>query len=565
MTTSYLQAGGRRFRLVYALLLLCLPLRLPADVLAQLPPNWADKLKPVPEADVSGTEQVAQEAIGETRERLAKLLEDTPGDTANLAAGYGKLAALYQRFKINRSAALCWENARSLQPDTFRWTYYAGYLALTQGQTDAALALFQRAAGLQPDYAPLQLRMGQLWLDTDQLDKAQAALETAAAEPGLRPAALYYLGQVDLLRRDYQAAVNHLSEALKIDPQASGVHYPLAQAYRHLGKGDLAREHLARFESKRPEADDPLVEELDNVLQTSRRDFGRGLKAIMDRDYPLAVKQFEKGLAVDPDNLAARVSYARALYLDGQHSAAERQLDNVLAHNPEQVLATFLLAVMHQAAGKTDQAEAGYREVIRLDPNHEGARFYLGNLLFQRAAYLAAAQQYQAALAASPDIPPARLLELVARHHAGQPDAEVATELEKRIETYPKDPGLKYALGRLRALSKNAGVRDAVAALNLANALAPAEPSPPNVALLALAAAADGQFDEAARVQQQLIGMLGWTATPQQLESLEGTLGAYRKGVIPEQAVWPLDDPMLSPAPLDPVQPFRDYPAPVPF
>jgi tetratricopeptide (TPR) repeat protein len=545
--------------------MLSLPLRLSADGLAQLPPVWRERLQAVPEADISGAERVAQESINKTRARLAELLREGKPDAANLAAGYGKLAALYQLVNINSAAGLCWENARVLQPEEFRWSYYAGYLALNGGQTDTALRLFQRAAELNPDYAPLNLRMGQLWLDTDQLDKAQTALEAAAAVPGLRAAALYYLGQVDLLQRDYQGAVNHLTEALNLDPQAAGIHYPLSQAYRHLGKDELARDHLARFESKRPDAEDPLVAELKGVLQTSRSAFGRGLKAIVDRDYKTAIAQFEQGLEVDPDNLAARVSYARALYLGGHTEAAREQLDTVLASDPQRVLANFLLGILSEAQGQSEQAAARYRKVLELDPNHEGAHFYLAGLLFRQRAYVEAAQQYRAALAANPEIPPARLLELVALHHAGHADRDIAQELETRITAHPEQPELKYALARMCSLSTDPAVRDSVRALTLANQLAPNAPSPANIAVLALAAAADGQFDQAARLQQQLIDMLGWMAEPEQLEALRETLDTYKKGLMPQQPVWPADDPALAPVPLDPVEPFRDYPAPVPY
>lgn len=555
----------RWLALISAIVILGLPLRVPADAVAQLPSAWTGTLTAVPEVDISGAERVAQESITATRERLTELLDAASTEAADLAIGYGRLAALYQLANIDRAAALCWENARTLQPDEFRWSYYAGYLALTQGQTDTALSRLQRAQALKPDYAPLNLRLGELWLDTDQLDKAQAALQSAAAEPGLRAAALFYLGQVDLLKRDYQAAVDHMTEVLKIDPQASGVHYPLAQAYRHLGEERLAREHLARFKVKRPDADDPLLAELNNVLQTSRKDFSRGMKAIVERDYQTAIKLFEKGLEVDPENLAARVSYARALYLDGRSDAVEKQLNSVLARDQQQVLATFLLAVLDEARGRTQQATALYRRVLALDPKHEGAHFYLGNLLFQDGAYREAAQQYQAALAANQDIPPARLLELVARHRAGETDAEIAAELEKRIKAWPDQPELKYALARLRALSKDPAVRDSVAALTLANALTSSQPSPFNIAVLALAAAADGQFDEAARVQQQLIDMFGWMAPQQEAASLKTTLAAYKRGIMPQQTVWPVGDPVLSPRPLDPAGPFKDYPAPVPF
>lgn len=572
MTTPPLQYRSRRQAASrWLVLFLCglactgLSPRLVADTLAQLPPVWQDTLQPVAEVDISGVETVAQVSINATRQRLAAMLAEQDANAADLAIGYGKLAALYQLAKVKGAAALCWENASLLQPDEFRWHYYAGYLALVEGQIQTALSYLQRAAALNPDYAPLNLRLGQAWLDSNRLDEAQAALQRAATEDGLRVAALYYLGQIDLLKQDYPAAVGHLTRALEINPQASGVHYPLAQAYRHLGKAQLAREHLDRFESRHPPADDPLLAELDNVLEVSRKDFGRALKAVQERDYVTAIEQFEKGLLVDPDNLAARVSYARALYLEGRADAAVEQLNRVLARDPRQRLANFLLAVLHDAQGKTGQAAAGYRRVLEIDPNHEGARFYLGNLLFRRGDYRQAAREYQLALANDTNIPPARLMELVARHHAGEADTSIAAELEKRIKAWPEQPELKYALARLHALSKDAGVRDSTAALMLANALAPVQPSPPNIAVLALSAAADGQFDEAERLQQQLIDVFGWMAEPAQSAALQETLAAYKQGRLPRQPVWPLDDPLLMPMPLDPVEPFRDYPAAVPF
>ncbi len=552
--------------LLLGLLTLCPPLPVLADALAELPALWRDKLEPVPETDITGTERIAREAITQTRTRLADRLQQDPGDAADLAAGYGELAALYQLFHIDSAAALCWENARTLQPRDFRWIYYAAYLALNSGQTEKALDLFREARELNPNYRPLDLRMGQLWLDTDQLDKAQAELDKAAAEPGLRAAALYHLGQIDLLRHDYQAAQQHLSEALTINPEATEVHYPLAQAYRQLGKPELARQHLARFKQRVPDAEDPLVTELQTVLKTSHWEFRLGLKASMERrDYQAASEHFRQGLEIDPDNLAARVSYARALYLAGQVEAAEEQLDRVLADDPEQILANFLLAVLSESRDKPEQAIARYQRVLELDPEHEGAHFYLGNLLFHQGRFREAAAQYRLALAASSDIPPARLLEIVALHRAGEADKTIARELEQRVRQFPAQAELKYALIRLRSLSQDTEVRDSIQALTLANQLAPKQPTPPNIEALALAAACDGQYEQAARLQQQVIDMLTWMVPAEKTLALEKTLAAYKAGKMPAQPVWPADDPLLSPLPLNPSEPFREYPSAVPF
>ena len=557
--------GENSRSLLFGLLMLTLPLPLLADALSDLPTVWLNRLQAVPETDVSGTERIARETIARTRSQLAKMLQSGASDEKNLAEGYGELAALYQLYDVNTAASLCWENARSLQPAAFRWTYYGGYLALISGQTDKAQRLLQRAARLDPDYRPLDLRMGQLWLDTDQLDKAEVAFQRAAGETGLRAAALYYLGQIALLRRDYPRAQRHLSEALRINPEASEVHYPLAQAYRQLGQQDLARDHLARFKQKTPDADDPLVGELQTILKTSQWDFRLGMQAIEQHDYQTAVEHFDKGLAIDPDNLAARVSYARALYLNGQTDAAEIQLKKVLAEDPEQILANFLLAILLDARQQSEKAASRYERILTLDPEHEGAHFYLANTLFHQGRFEQAASQYRAALAASSDIPPARLLELVALHRTGRPDSDISRQLEQRLRDHPDQPELKYALIRLRSLSQDTEVRDSVRALTLANELAPQQPIPPHIEALALAAASDGQYQQAARLQQQAIDSLGWMAPAEKMQAMKNTLAAYEEDRMPEQAVWPKDNPLLSPPPLNPVEPFLHYPAAVPF
>ena len=551
--------------LLIGLLTLRTSLPLLADALSEPPANWQNMLQPVPEPDLSGSEPAARKAIIQTRERLAELLAGDTTEVPRLAAGYGQLAALYQLSRIDAPAALCWDNARQLQPDEFRWSYYAGYLALKRGQTDIALAALQRARELKPDYAPLDLRLAQLWLDTNELDKARAALGRASRQPGLRASALYYLGELDLLRRDYQGAQQHLREALELAPQASGIHYPLAQAYRHQGQQDLARQHLAAFKPGLPAGDDPLVAELQSALETSRADFRLAMRAVNEQDYKKAFQHFEDGLKIDPDNMAARVSYARALYLGGQDEAALAQLNSVLEREPEQTLADFLLAVLQQSRGENNAAIEHYNRILLHDERHAGAHFYLANLLFEREQYAVAAQHYAAALVVNSDIPPARILELVARQHAGEPDREIASVLQQRVTDHPEQPELKYALVRLYSLSTDTEVRDSVRALTLANQLAPKQPTPPNIAALALAAAADGQFDQAARLQRQVIDMMRWMLEDDALQRLQTTLDAYEDGRLPAQTAWSTDDPLLVPPPLNPAEPFRHYPAAVPY
>jgi hypothetical protein len=44
--------------------------------------------------------------------------------------------------------------------------------------------------------------------------------------PGLEAPALFGLGQIALLRRDYQSAIDDFSKALQLDSAATSIHYP---------------------------------------------------------------------------------------------------------------------------------------------------------------------------------------------------------------------------------------------------------------------------------------------------------------------------------------------------
>ena len=536
-----------------------------ADALSELPSRWQAELNPVVEADISGAERHMQEAMIESRQEIAALLSSPDPDRAVLAGAYGRLGALALLLEMEAQADACFRNARMLQPDEMRWPYYAGYLAMMAGNLDQALEYLLAAQGIDPEYPTLYLRLGKVRLERSELTEARAALERVGDAPGLATAANYYLGQIANMERRYRDAIVHLDQALATDPQATSIHYPLAQAYRALGENDLAREHLGRFKLKLPDAKDPLLEQLQGATKRSLPAFQKAIHATREGQYATAAKLFAEGLAVDPDNVPARVSYARALYLSDHVDKAEIELEEALTAKPDELLANFLHGVLLQQQGAIEEAADAYRRTLKIDPNHAGALFYLANLHFDTGRYADAAAGYAEAQAAEQEIAPARLLELVARLRAGEPEAEVenAKRLTDLSLQYPDDPMLSYALARLLAAAADPQVRAPEQALEITSRLNLLQPIPPHQRALALSLAANGRYEQAAKIQQQAIAVAAWMAPPAELEAMKQELAGYEKGEIP--AAWPQGDILLSPPLFDPVAPFRDYPAAVPY
>ena len=555
----------RRFNFLLSLwLLTCLFGSAWGDGLSELPTRWQGRLQAVDQAEVSGAEPTVRQALDEARQGVAASLADPGVEDAALARGYGALGNLYQVYKIPALAEPCYANARVLEPENFRWAYYAGYLALEGGRIRQALARLEMAARIGPGYAPLQLQQGRAWYELSELDKARAALESAAETKGLRAAALYYLGQIDLLQRDYEDAIGHLREALDLDPQASAVHYPLARAYRAAGDQALARDHLALRGDTMPRAADPLLLALDILDKGARPFFASAMQAIEQGDYTAAEAAFRRGLERDPENLNARVSLGRAQYLAGQQVGAAQTLRQVLTDDPDQVLAGFLLGVLRESTGDGSSAESTYRQVLAIDAEHAGAHFFLANQLMRRAHYRQAASHYQAALDSGQQNPFASLYLVIARHRAGQPEAAAARDLRQQLERHPERHMLKYALVRLLASSRDPQLREPAQALQLANDLMAAFPAPPHMEALALAQAANGDFEQAIALQSQLLAAALWAGQVTDQQRLQVALEGFESQKLPDEP-WPEDDRLLSPMPIDAQSVFREYPSPVPY
>jgi len=537
------------------------------DAIAQPPPAFATQMRAIPVADLSGLDKNTREAIEQARSLLSGQLSAPDVPIAALTEAYARLAALYQHAVIDGAAADAWHNAATLQPDDYRWRYYQGWLALNSGHTGQALSAFTEARARKPEYAPLDLRIGQLYLADNRLTEAETALKRAASDPGLRAAALYYLAQIALLQRDYPLALRQLNEARQLAPQATGLHYLLAQALRGLGQHDQAREQLALVPPGSPQAPpaaDPLVAELAQVVQSAQADLNSAMQAVRKRDYESAIEHFASGLQIAPDNHNARTSYARTLWLAGQQQAAREQLQQVLDQQSDHVLAIFMLALMSQHEGDEEAAMRLYRRSIELQPKHQGAHYYLASLLFTRGDYRHAAEHYRAAQHGDSELPAASLLAVIADAHAGASDVVLAVQLRALVEKFPDQSELRYALLRLSALSSDPEVHDDVSAVTMANQLMQQRPGPATMQALAVAVAANGQFGVAVDIQQQLIERLKWVGATE-LQRLQDQLAAYQQQQMPPLALWPKDDPLLQPPPFQALQTIREYLTPTPF
>jgi tetratricopeptide (TPR) repeat protein len=292
-------------------------------------------------------------------------------------------------------------------------------------------------------------------------------------------------------------------------------------------------------------------------------DFSLGMKAIRKRDYVSTRDAFARGLVREPDNVEARISYARALYLTGDKPQAKQQLENALSRAPSNVLAQYLLGILTEEEGDVADATAYYQRVITQESAHAGANFYLANRYYRDGLLDKAAQHYATTIASDSGNLAAYLPYTGVLLQAGHKKAEILAMVEATQKRFPEQPVLRYLLIQLQACPDTRQGCDAGKALELASELAERQPLPPHRELLALATAASGDFTGAATIQQALVSEAVWMI-PLEIERLSGGLAAYQDGKLPqpkELFTWQL----LQAPPIHGVDVFRDYPTPKPY
>ncbi len=530
-----------------------------ADRLDKLPEQWQQQLKTVAQIDVSTLKQDEQQAIDEARTQVDTLLAPEQPDLKILASAYGKLANFYLTHELYTSAEACYNNAIQLAPEHFPWRYYSAYLAQENGDMQAALSRFKYASKLDAEYAPVQYRLAQVYLDLNLLDDAYNTFNALLSKPAFKAAAYNGLGQVLLMKRDYTNAAENFMQALELAPEATSIHYPLALSLRAAGKTQLAKQHLKQYAKHELTIDDPLVDALEALKDPASRHFAAAMTAVLRDKLDKAETEFESGLKYEPDNASARTSYARVLYLNNNRERSRTQLKQVINQDPDKSLALFLLALIDDESNNKDEAVRLYRRVLTLNPSHEGAHFFLGNACLRARDYKCAIRHYGVVTLHNEKNVSAQIFKLVAMMGDSATDKELLAVTQQITGRAPNLFSIKRIQVLLLALSQETGVGDSELALARAEQMYKTTPLPVNLELLALATASAGNYPLATEHMRSALAAEQPYKNSHNIKRMNKNLLLIEKGQLPALQ-WQEEITYMLPPPTNALPTFRDYP-----
>ena len=328
----------------------------------------------------------------------------------------------------------------------------AGIAFADQGQEDRAIAAFESALRLKPDFEMARRNLARIYARRAQ--ELVAAQRYVDAEAPLREAVELYperesfgtlLGVVlSHLGRDSEAVEQYRS-VLSRHPEMDEVRGYIASSLNNMGvrKIDLGDWQGALADFDAAIQNDPESE----AARENRRmvlwrwaesletlDPGRSLGlyeaylredplsseghvrmgviyAVHD-DLPRAIQAFEKGhsLAPDADHIVSNLKgtylkHANQLEQQGQHAEAVSELRKGLALDPDYLNLYRTLGLVEKSRGRFEEAAQAYVEILARDPEDEWAKQALTNLALTQGNSAYARGDYVRAIAEFDRVP----------------------------------------------------------------------------------------------------------------------------------------------------------------
>ena len=269
-----------------------------------------------------------------------------------------------------------------------------------------------------------------------------------------------------------------------------------------------------------------------------------GTEALKRNDFPAAIVEFTKALAVDPDNAGALWGRAASYANTGENAKAEADFDAALAHATAKLRTEIRVGMSHfhdqekrydlaladidaclqaepdktrflemrgqinSEAGRPDQAFADFTEAIRLSPDNPDSYRYRTAFLIRQKRYDEALADISQAIVLDPSTPSDFYERSMILTDKDRNQAALA-DLRSALRLSPKDPLVLNDLAWLLATCHDKALRDGKRAVDYATQACELEAwkSGSIIDTLAAACALVGDYGSAVKWQQRAVDL----------------------------------------------------------
>lgn len=276
-----------------------------------------------------------------------------------------------------------------VDPDCFNALYLLGVIACQTGKSDIAVALLQKAVGINPSDPALHLNLSLALLALNERDKAEQCLHMAISLKPDFSVAYYNLAVLKGLNGKTDEAIAGYQKAIALNKD-------YVEAYNNLGA-------IYRVQSKFDEA----LECFNKVVSINPNHFMAyaNLSAVyMDKGkYDDSVVCAAKSISLNPNYPVAYHNLGLAYRWQDKQREAIDCFRKVIELDPAHVAAYNNLGAAYNKCGQYDEAVVCSKKAIALNPNDPASYAYLGAAWVSLGRIKEAIDCFREALRLNPD------------------------------------------------------------------------------------------------------------------------------------------------------------------
>ena len=314
------------------------------------------------------------------------------------------------------------EKAIQLNPDLAVAHNQLGILAMQRGRTAEAEAAFKKAIASDPQYADAQNNLGVLYSrEGKDSDAATFYRQAIASDPKYTKA---YVNLGLLLAEHGQVAQGEqqLRTAIQMNPGDPGAYTALGMIQGKTGRAAEAVESFRKAVSLEPNSADAHL--------------NLGIALVDQYDRTNGFKEFSEAARLDPRSPAVHYNLGRFYFETAKYGDARKELEEALRLDPNHAPALYFLALAAKQDNDLDRSTELFEKVIALQPGNPDAQFLLGQNLEHQGKTAEAIAHWKLALQADPNYSQALYNLARALRKSNDPEAQ---QYQDRYDTLQKN------------------------------------------------------------------------------------------------------------------------------
>lgn len=314
------------------------------------------------------------------------------------------------------------EQAVSKNPANADAWNFKGDLLRAQGKAEPALAAYDEAIKLKPDYAAALVSKATIEIGAGKYDAARSSLDMARNKGASTLGVLYTQALLDYRQGKLAAALESLQQVLRTAPGYAQAQLLAGTVQYELGSTQQAEMHLKAYLEKRPDdlharkllaatllrngepkrALTIVTEAAKGAPQDTQLLTLAGESSAQAKDFSGAVEYFQKASAIAPQDAMIRTALGKIKLEQGDSRGAVDELQKAMAleKEPGQANKALILAYLQQKL--YDKALAMVDVLEKEQPKNPDLLHLKGGIYLAKNDVQSARQSYERALSYDP-------------------------------------------------------------------------------------------------------------------------------------------------------------------